>query len=139
MRITFVTASHTTYDETKSVDVARQCDLDQTNEQTKKLDAQLASVSKKLATLEKSIKQLEKSLANVDTRLRDDCKSIFADLIKESLAPVFSVMKQAMGNSGAEVLGAKEEPTPKRKVSRTAGKKSPAKPKKVATTRKTEK
>ena len=103
MRITFVTASHTTYDETKSVDVARQRDLDQANERVEKLDEKLTALSKKLTALEKSMTQLEQSIAKVDTRLRDDCREIFADLIKESLEPVFSVIRQVAKAGGMEV------------------------------------
>lgn len=140
MKITFVTASHTTYDETKSVDVARQRDLDQARERVEELDAKLTALSKKLMAFEKSQAQLEQSLAKVDTRLRDDCREIFADLIKESLDPVFTVMRQVAEACGVEVPPAEEtdaekvvKKTPRKTIEKTvmktkvsARKKAPA-------------
>lgn len=126
MRITFVTASHTTYDETKSVDVARQRDLDQARERVEELDAKLTALSKKLMAFEKSQAQLEQSLAKVDTRLRDDCREIFADLIKESLDPVFTVMRQVAKAGGMEVSPAAEAEAEKavRKTTRKSAEKA---------------
>lgn len=121
MKITFVTRSHTLdEDETETVDVARMADLKDANGHIGELRKELADLSRQMASLNKSVAQLEKSLADVDLRLRDDCRNIFSNLIEESLAPVFAVVKQVA--SPKEVKPAKK--TVKTMLKKTPGKKT---------------
>lgn len=89
MKIKFVTESHVYGDVVKSVDVASQRDLVQTRGRIDELAREFDKVGKRLSLIEKSLGKLEKSLSNVDVRLRDDCKSIFDDLVQKAFEPVF--------------------------------------------------
>lgn len=106
MKITFVTESHLAGDDKKTVDVAKQNDLAKANTRIDALCERFDDFGKRLDVVERRLDRVEEALKNFDARLRDDCKNIFNEVIEESLAPVFAVMKRL-----AEANGCRDIPT----------------------------
>lgn len=96
MRITFVTESHTTYDETKTVNVAKQ-------EEVEDLSAQLDDLTDQMRKLNKRLNALDAASGKVDERLQKDCRKIFSDVIEDALRPVFSILEQVVKKKSISV------------------------------------
>ena len=62
MKIKFVTESHVTGDEKRTVDIARQADLDAANARIEELDDGLTKIEKDLKMLEKHLAAIDKSV-----------------------------------------------------------------------------
>lgn len=136
MRITFVTKSHTTYDETKTVNVAKQ-------EEVEDISAQLDDLTDQMRKLNKRLNALDAASGKVDERLRKDCRKIFSDVIEDALRPVFSILEQVVKKKSISVDSVEtsktDDPVPKTAArNKTAQKTNPKQKATDSTKRKTQ-
>lgn len=122
MKITFVTESHLAGDDKKTVDVAKQNDLAKTNARIDALCERFDDFGRMLAAVERRLDRVEESLQNFDAHLREDSKNIFNDIIEESLAPVFTVMKQLVKEKGCCDFSSGENGQAQKKTAKTSPK-----------------